>query len=207
MVDVRNALAGMVASLVVAMFGAFEARASDAVCANPQGSFENQICEDKYLMGINLQINLLLTRFVDEPTDPLPDWLQMEYAHHMIEFEECGDNFRCLEGAMRTYLGYLTKQYLENEDTPLAAYQDVRFRLFQSQDSPGNDLMQWNHPNNFGWTEKLCQLRCASDDRCAAAGYDVMQQLNNVYGYCTMKSRVKTPLSNWTSLGVLLVKQ
>ena len=138
--------------------------ASDGVCANPESSAEIALCEDDYLMGLNLQIQVTLARFLDEPTDPLPEWLQMEYAHHMIAREECDGGFRCLESVLAEYLDQLNQAYLENEDTPLTAYQDVPFLLHQSQDSPGNDMMPWNDPRNFGWSQRLCQLRCASND-------------------------------------------
>ena len=195
-------------STIVLLFLASDrAQASDAVCANPQGSAETALCEDEYLMSINLQIQVTLARFLDDPNDPLPEWLQMEYAHHWIAMEECEGGFRCLESVLRGYLDQLNISYLENEDTPLVAYQDTPFLLYQSQDSPGNDMMPWNSPENFGWSQYLCQLRCASRDECVAVGYDPMQQLNNIYGYCTMKRSVKLPLSNWTPRGVLLIKR
>ena len=182
-------------------------QASDAICANPESLAEEALCDDEHLMGLNLQIQVTLARFLDDPSDPLPEWLQMEYAHHLIAREECEGGFRCMESVLVDYLDQLNQTYLENEDTPLTAYQDVEFLLYQSQDSPGNDLMPWNSPQNFGWSQRLCQLRCASRDECVAVGYDPMQQLDYVYGYCTMKRSVSLPLSNWTPQGVLLIKR
>lgn len=183
------------------------APASDAICANPQGPIEVALCEDPHLMGINLQIQNVLVRFLDDPNDPLPEWLSMEYGHHMIAAEECEGAYRCLESVMVDFLDHLNQSYLEYNDTPLAGYEDVKFTLHQSQDSSGNDLMPWNDPRNFGWSQKLCQLRCANSEDCVAVGFDPLQQVNNVFGYCTMKSAVNYPLSGWTPEGVLLIKQ
>jgi hypothetical protein len=192
---------------LVSFFQSPSAMASDAVCANPQSSSEIALCEDPHLMGKNLQIQNVLRLFLDDPQDVFPEWLQMEYAHHLIARDECGESFRCLESVLVEYLDQLNRTYLERGENPLADYQDVRFSLHQSQDSPGNDILRWNNPRNFGWSQRLCQLRCAANAQCAGVGYDPMQQLDNVFGYCTMKHAVKRSLSNWTPQGVFLIKE
>ncbi|MEM7440774.1 MAG: hypothetical protein AAF393_14330 [Pseudomonadota bacterium] len=183
------------------------AAASDAVCANPESSAEEALCDDPYLMGLNLQISAVLSRFVSNPADPLPEWLQVEYAHHWIAMDECDGSFRCVEAALVDYLDQINRTYLESFGSRLAPYQNTPFKLFQSQDSTGNDLMPWNNPLNFGWSQYLCQLRCAANSGCVAVGYNPLEQVDGVYGYCTMKHKVNTPLTNWADQGVLLIRQ
>ncbi|MEO1199537.1 MAG: hypothetical protein AAFX39_09935 [Pseudomonadota bacterium] len=182
-------------------------RASDPVCANPMTVSEDAICEDRYLLGMDIEINLLLGRLTEGPEETLPEWLQMDYGHHLIGREDCEGGFRCLESVLSDYIDFLTSEYLTSSGTGLADYQHVSFVVHQSQDSPGNDLLPWDHPDNFGWTERLCQLRCAAAADCAASAFDPLQQVGGVPGYCTMKSVVNFPLGAWTDVGVFMVKQ
>lgn len=183
------------------------ARATFPGCARPAGKIEKLICADTYLVSLNLQIKTVLDRFRTGPKRELPEWLQMEYGHHMIAMEECNGKFRCYEQTLRDHIKQVNGNFLRRKARSLTKYTRVRFKLHQSLDSPGNDLIPSKSPRNFGWSQRLCQLRCAATARCAAVGYDPLQQRNNVYGYCTMKSRVTLPLRKWRQHGVLLVKQ
>lgn len=183
------------------------AHASDAICANPQGAMEKAFCEDPHLMGLNLQMNIMLNKFRSPANGELPDGLQREYAHHMIEFEECNGKYRCLASGLQRYTKQLEDRYMRGKGRWLAKHQRVRFSLHQSQDSPGRDMIPSKNPRNFGWTQRLCQLRCASQKRCIGVGYDPLQQNKNAFGYCTMKTAVTFPLKKWRPTGVFLFKQ
>lgn len=89
----------------------------------------------------------------------------------------------------------------------LARFKNVRFKVFQAKDSPGGDLAPSKSAQNFGWSKRLCQLRCAAEALCAGAGFDALQKSGNAYGYCTMKGQISRSLKNWRPLGDLLVKQ
>lgn len=176
-------------------------------CSNPQGTLDKTMCGDAYLTSLNLQVQSVLNRFRRGPQKELPEWLQMEYAHQLIALEECNGKFRCIEHGLKQYIDQVTGQFLKRKASSLAKFTRVKFKLHQSQDSPGRDLISSKSPRNFGWSQKLCQLRCAATARCAAAGYDPLQHRNGIYGYCTMKSAVSYPLSRWRQQGVLLVKR
>ena len=182
-------------------------RASDPVCANPVTETEIAVCNDSHLLGLDLELATVINRMVDINGGELPETVQFDYANHMIEREECGSHYRCLEDSITRYLDQITGSYLDWADTPLAAYQDVAFDHYDAQDSPGNDLIPSKSAENFGWSQTLCRLRCASNDQCYAVGYDVMQQKDGVHGYCTMKSAITMPLKDWRESGVLMVKR
>lgn len=197
------------AVMLILAFSNIGAKASDAVCANPQSVAEEAICDDSYLMGLSLQINNVLYNFIAwrEPGGKLPEAQQIQLGHYWIGLEDCAGAFRCMESEMRNFLSSMEGFYLDDEDTILTSGRGVPFQLHQSQDSPGSDLLKWNDKRNFGWSQRLCQYRCAANDQCAVAGFDVLQIQHNLYGYCTMKSKVSLPLKSWTPSGVLLIKK
>lgn len=176
-------------------------------CAAPVSEWEFAVCEDPHLLGLDLQLLNLLHIWGDAPGGEPSEANQVEYAHHLIAREGCGADYRCLEEEITNYVGYLTEQVLAAGGRHLAPFADVEFSLHQSADSPGADLIAWDSPENFGWTEELCRLRCAAEPRCVAAGFDPLAEARGVHGYCTMKGAVNRPLSDWTAEGVLLIRE
>jgi hypothetical protein len=201
---IRSA-ASLVMMVAVVFAGSAAGHASDAVCVNPEGPMI-AICEDPKLMALNLQVNILHGRFLPQPNAELPEARQMELGHHHIALEECNGKFRCIEAQLTSFLDEWTNIYLRGAGKVFAAHQRVRFQPYSRRDSPGHDIVPSTSPRNYGWTERLCQLRCAIEKRCVAAGYDVMQQRNHVFGYCTLKRSATFPLKKWTEHGVFLFK-
>jgi hypothetical protein len=68
----------------------------------------------------------------------------------------------------------------------------IAFSTHPGLDSPGNDIIRWNEPRNFGWSAAACKERCAKDPRCKGVGWDPNQK-----NYCTMKSKINFPLKRW----------
>jgi len=188
-------------------YSASPALASDPICTNPVTAAENMICDDEYLQGLEFQINNVVYHWIAWRTGQLDEALQFRSANHHIAREECGGNFRCLESEMRGFLDEMHTYYLEDSDTIYTDYVGVPFAVFQSEASHGNDMLVWNDPQNFGWTERLCQLRCAAEDRCIAAAFDPMQAGDGKPGLCVLKHKVELPLQPWTSTGTFSLKR
>lgn len=131
----------------------------------------------------------------------------MEYAHQTIAMEECNGKFRYLESVLANTVQMAENHYFRWKAKSLARFKNVRFKVFQAKDSPGGDLAPSKSAQNFGWSKRLCQLRCAAEALCAGAGFDALQKSGNAYGYCTMKGQISRSLKNWRPLGDLLVKQ
>ena len=201
-----KALVATVATVLVWLLPASPAIANE-MCRAPQTDAEKLVCEDDHLRGLDNQINVLLWRFRDYGDGEVPEAVQMEYGHHMIGREDCDASLRCVESEMVAYLQQLGSEYLDWEDNPLSDVPNIGFQLFQSQDSPGNDIAPISTDGNYGWTQDLCQRRCANDSLCIGVGYDPLQSRNGVAGYCTMKSQVTLPLKIWTNTGMFLLKQ
>jgi len=176
------------------------------VCTNPRDPIQKHVCKDNYLISLNLQSAAVLDHFRTGKDRELPEWLQMEYAHQLIALEECNGKFRCLESVLRNTIKMAENHFIRRKAKGLGRFSRTRFRLFQAKDSPGNDLIPSKSSRNFSWSQRLCQLRCAANSKCAGAGFDALQHNNGVYGYCTMKGRISQSLRNWRPLGVLLVK-
>jgi hypothetical protein len=177
------------------------------VCTNPRDPIEKHVCADEHLISLSLQAEAVLNHFRTGKNRELPEWLQMEYAHQTIAMEECNGKFRYLESVLANTVQMAENHYFWWKAKSLARFKNVRFKVFQAKDSPGGDLAPSKSAQNFGWSKRLCQLRCAAEARCAGAGFDALQKSGNAYGYCTMKGQISRSLKNWRPLGVLLVKQ
>lgn len=183
------------------------ALASDPICTNPVTAAEILVCDDEYLQGIEFQINNILFHHIAWRTGILDDQMQFRFANYQIEREQCGDNFRCVEGVMRSFLDEMHTYYFNNEDTIYGDDIPLPFIVFQSEASHGNDMLVWNDPRNFGWTEKLCQMRCSLEDECVAAAFDPMQWGDGKPGLCVLKNKAVFPLQSWTSTGTFWLKR
>ncbi|MEM8551190.1 MAG: hypothetical protein AAGF45_02340 [Pseudomonadota bacterium] len=179
--------------------------ANDAACTAPATPTERAVCSDDYLRGLDAQITVVLSNFAFINGGEAPLGVDMESAHYMIAREECGESFRCVEAQLREHLTWIEDQYLSWQDTPLSAGLGTAITVVEAAASAGHDLIPSKDARNFGWTQRLCGLRCGADPACAGAHYVALAQQDGVYGYCTLKSRIVEPLQPWR--GVTLIKR
>ena len=78
--------------------------------------------------------------------------------------------------------------------------EDGNYLKIQSYDSPGNNIIAWQSPDNFGMTLDKCKQRCDQQKDCVAFGYDPKQK-----NYCTSKTTYVLPLAKWS--GDLYIKK